>query len=66
MLNIVAPIAGKSYFFDNEKDGFPKQFIEICGKTMLEHFVKNYETVKTPASFKDNSEITSFKSYSKI
>ncbi|EAH9113902.1 glycosyl transferase family 2, partial [Campylobacter jejuni] len=24
MLNIVAPIAGKSYFFDNEKDGFPK------------------------------------------
>lgn len=26
MLNIVAPIAGKSYFFDNEKDGFPKPF----------------------------------------
>lgn len=46
MLNIVAPIAGKSYFFDNEKDGFPKPFIEICGKTMLEHFVKNYENVK--------------------
>ncbi|WHN16302.1 glycosyltransferase family 2 protein [Campylobacter jejuni] len=46
MLNIVVPIAGKSYFFDNEKDGFPKPFIEICGKTMLEHFVKNYENVK--------------------
>ncbi|EAH9198371.1 glycosyltransferase family 2 protein [Campylobacter jejuni] len=46
MLNIVAPIAGKSYFFDNEKDGFPKPFIEICGKTMLEHFVKNYENIK--------------------
>ncbi|EAI0789546.1 glycosyl transferase family 2 [Campylobacter jejuni] len=46
MLNIVVPIAGKSYFFDNEKDGFPKPFIEICGKTMLEHFVKNYESVK--------------------
>ena len=46
MLNIVVPIAGKSYFFDNEKDGFPKPFIEICGKTMLEHFVKNYENIK--------------------
>ncbi|EAL5963938.1 glycosyl transferase family 2 [Campylobacter jejuni] len=46
MLNIVVPIAGKSYFFDNEKDGFPKPFIEICGKTMMEHFVKNYENVK--------------------
>ncbi|HEC1885108.1 TPA: glycosyltransferase family 2 protein [Campylobacter jejuni] len=46
MLNIVVPIAGKSYFFDNEKDGFPKPFIEICGKTMLEHFIKNYENVK--------------------
>lgn len=47
MLNIVVPIAGKSYFFDNEKDGFPKPFIEICGKTMLEYFVKNYENVKS-------------------
>ncbi|AXL34337.1 glycosyltransferase family 2 protein [Campylobacter jejuni] len=46
MLNIVVPIAGKSYFFDNEKDGFPKPFIEICGKTMLEHFIRNYENVK--------------------
>ncbi len=46
MLNIVVPIAGKSYFFDNEKDGFPKPFVEICGKTMLEYFIKNYENVK--------------------
>lgn len=46
MLNIVVPIAGKSYFFDSEKDGFPKPFIEICGKTMLEHFIRNYENVK--------------------
>ncbi|TKX30602.1 glycosyltransferase family 2 protein [Campylobacter estrildidarum] len=46
MLNIVVPIAGKSYFFDDKKDGFPKPFMEICGKTMLEHFVKNYENIK--------------------
>ena len=46
MLNILVPLAGKSYFFDSEKDGFPKAFVEICGKTMLEHFVKNYENVK--------------------
>lgn len=46
MLNIIVPIAGKSYFFDDKKDGFPKPFIEIYGKTMLEHFVKNYENVK--------------------
>nr|WP_202922079.1 glycosyltransferase family 2 protein [Campylobacter sp. MIT 19-121] len=42
----MVPIAGKSYFFDDEKDGFPKPFIEICGKTMLEHFIKNYENIE--------------------
>lgn len=38
-MNIVVPIASKSAFF---KDGlFPKILTEICGKTMLEHFVAN-------------------------
>lgn len=46
MVNIVVPIAGKGYFFDNEKEGFPKPFVEICGKTMLEHFVENYTDIK--------------------
>lgn len=46
MLNIVVPIAGKSYFFDESKDGFPKPFIEICGKTMLEHFVENFSSIE--------------------
>ncbi|MDY5615327.1 MAG: glycosyltransferase family 2 protein [Helicobacter sp.] len=45
MVNIVVPIAGKSYFFDNEKEGFPKPFVEICGKTMLEHFIENYTNI---------------------
>ncbi len=46
MLNILVPIAGKSYFFDESKQGFPKPFIEICGKTMLEIFIKNFENIK--------------------
>lgn len=45
MLNIIVPIAGKSHFFDAKKDGFPKPFIEICGKTMLELFIENYENI---------------------
>ncbi|ARJ56396.1 glycosyltransferase family 2 protein [Campylobacter cuniculorum] len=46
MLNILVPIAGKSYFFDESKQGFPKPFVEICGKTMLEIFIKNFENIK--------------------
>lgn len=46
MLNIIVPIAGKSYFFDEKKDGFPKPFIEICGKTMLELFIQNFSNIK--------------------
>ncbi|HEG5396491.1 TPA: glycosyltransferase family 2 protein [Campylobacter coli] len=46
MIDIVVPLAGKSSFFSEDKDGFPKPFIEICGKTMLEHFVKNYDNIR--------------------
>lgn len=46
MIDIVVPLAGKSSFFSEDKDGFPKPFIEICGKTMLEHFIRNYDSVK--------------------
>lgn len=45
MINILVPMAGKSYFFDDKQDGFSKPFIEICGKTMLEHFVLNYQNI---------------------
>ncbi|ARR01040.1 sugar phosphate nucleotidyltransferase [Campylobacter porcelli] len=45
MINILVPMAGKSYFFDDKQDGFPKPFIEICGKTMLEHFILNYQNI---------------------
>ncbi|EAH5011754.1 NTP transferase domain-containing protein [Campylobacter coli] len=46
MIDIIVPLAGKSYFFSEDKDGFPKPFIEICGKTMLEYFIKNYDSIK--------------------
>ncbi|MBS4240959.1 glycosyl transferase family 2 [Campylobacter vulpis] len=46
MINIVVPMAGSSFFFDEKKDGFIKPFIEICGKTMLELFIENYAFVK--------------------
>ncbi len=46
MINIVVPIAGSSYFFNEDKDGFPKPFIEVCGKTMLQHCIENYSGIK--------------------
>lgn len=46
MIDIVVPLAGRSSFFSEDIDGFPKPFIEICGKTMLEHFIRNYDSVK--------------------
>lgn len=45
MINILVPMAGKSYFFDDKQDGFSKPFVEICGKTMLEHFILNYKNI---------------------
>ncbi|MEB2791998.1 hypothetical protein [Campylobacter upsaliensis] len=46
MINIVVPMAGSSFFFDEKKDGFIKPFVEICGKTMLELFIENYAFVE--------------------
>ena len=46
MLNIVVPMAGVSSFFDTKRDGFPKVFFEICGRTMLELFVENFSPLK--------------------
>lgn len=47
MINIVVPIAAKSYFFDEKNYGFPKPFIEICGKTMLELCVCNFSSIES-------------------
>ncbi|KGI55248.1 glycosyltransferase family 2 protein [Campylobacter sp. MIT 97-5078] len=46
MINIVVPIAGKSEFFDESGASFPKPFAEICGKTMIEHFIENFKGIE--------------------
>ena len=43
MINIVIPLAGKSSFFKEDEIIFPKPFTEICGKTMIEMLIENYE-----------------------
>lgn len=41
MINVLIPLAGKSMFFDESVNIFPKPLIEICGKTMIEHCLEN-------------------------
>lgn len=46
MINIVIPLAGKSSFFKENEIVFPKPFAEICGKTMIEMLIENYQAFK--------------------
>ena len=46
MINIVIPLAGKSSFFKEDEIIFPKPFMEICGKTMIEMLIENYRCLK--------------------
>ncbi len=45
MINILVPLAGKSLFFDEAHTLFPKPLTEICGKTMIEHFIENISQI---------------------
>ncbi|ARQ98435.1 glycosyltransferase family 2 protein [Campylobacter devanensis] len=45
MINIVIPLAGKSNFFKEDEIIFPKPFVEICGKTMIEMLIDNYKEI---------------------
>ncbi len=40
-MNLVIPIASSSKFFSLEEYGYPKPLIEILGKPMIEHVIKN-------------------------
>jgi dTDP-glucose pyrophosphorylase len=40
-MNLVIPIASDSKFFNIEDYGYPKPLIEVLGKTMIEHVIKN-------------------------
>jgi dTDP-glucose pyrophosphorylase len=40
-MNLVIPIGSNSKFFNLEEYGYPKSLIEIVGKPMIEHVIKN-------------------------
>lgn len=44
MINIVIPIAGENMFF--QESVFPMPLVEINGKTMIEHLIKNYSNIE--------------------
>ncbi|MDC0415208.1 glycosyltransferase family 2 protein [Gammaproteobacteria bacterium] len=46
MINIVIPMAGKDVYFSKKDYLFSKYLIEINGKTMIEHVIENYSSIK--------------------
>jgi len=46
MINILIPLAGKNQFFPEAEYPFPKSIIEINGKTMIEHVLDNFSSIK--------------------
>lgn len=51
MINILIPLAGKNQFFPETEYPFPKPLIEFNGKTMLEHVLRNFETIQGEKQF---------------
>lgn len=52
MINILIPLAGgKSQFFADEIYHFPKPLIEFLGKTMIEHVIDNFLSIKDEKQF---------------
>jgi dTDP-glucose pyrophosphorylase len=46
MINILIPLAGPHQFFSESKYIYPKPLIEIQGKTMIEHVIENFKSIK--------------------
>jgi dTDP-glucose pyrophosphorylase len=51
MINILIPMAGKSLYFAESEYPFPKPFIEIGQKTMIEHVIQNLSTAGSDVQF---------------
>ncbi|MEY4616733.1 MAG: hypothetical protein RJB66_1693 [Pseudomonadota bacterium] len=51
MINILVPLAGKSRFFSEAKDGFPKPLVEILGMPMVQHSLNALSTSFSGANF---------------
>lgn len=51
MVNILIPLAGSNQFFNEAEYPFPKPLIEINDKTMIEHVISNFDTIKQEKQF---------------
>lgn len=51
MMNILIPLAGKNQFFNEAEYPYPKPLIEINNKTMIEHVINNFDSIKKKKQF---------------
>jgi NDP-sugar pyrophosphorylase family protein len=51
MINILIPLAGSNQFFNEAEYPYPKPLIEINNKTMIEHVINNFDTIKEEKKF---------------
>lgn len=51
MINILIPLAGSNQFFNEIEYPYPKPLIEINNKTMIEHVIENFDSIKEEKQF---------------
>ena len=51
MINILIPLAGTNQFFNEAEYPYPKPLIEINNKTMIEHVISNFDSIKKKKQF---------------
>jgi len=51
MINILIPLAGSNQFFSEAEYPYPKPLVEIHGKTMIEHVIDNFASIKKEKQF---------------
>ena len=51
MINILIPLAGSNQFFNEAEYPYPKPLIEINNKTMIEHVINNFNSIKEEKQF---------------
>lgn len=51
MINILIPLAGSNQFFNESEYPYPKPLIEINNRTIIEHVINNYNSIKEEKQF---------------
>ena len=51
MINILIPLAGTNQFFNESEYPYPKPLIEINNKTIIEHVIDNFGSIKEEKQF---------------